>query len=129
MFAQASRYCNTVPADSARSSRAHHNFASAVSLNDEVCQASENKVVNRATSRQNASEDLGNTKCVDEDVAHVIAGDVDPTDLIHGLHPRSQDHTTKNASRPTTGDQLPPSESIKVLPIENILDDCKLCLD
>lgn len=60
------------PANGARRSRGHHNFSSTVPLNNEVCQTSEDQIIDRASSRQNAGQERGNAERVDENVAHVV---------------------------------------------------------
>src|ERR1700712_2435553 len=49
-------------------------------------------------------------------------------DLIHSLHPCSQDHTSKQSARATTGNQLPPGVAVEALPVQNVLDDIELSL-
>jgi hypothetical protein len=43
--------------------------------------------------------ELVDVQRVDENVGHVVARDIDATDLVHGLHPSSQDHSSQNPRR------------------------------
>jgi len=65
---------------------------------------------------------------VNEYIGHVIACDVDATDLVHGLHPSSQDHAADNARGTLAGEELPPRIFDSVLGVQDALDDGELCL-
>ena len=66
---------DTVPANRAGGSRAHHDLASAIAFNDEVGEAGEDEVVDRTAGSEDTSEECGDSEGVDEDVAHVIRRD------------------------------------------------------
>lgn len=51
---------------------------------------------------------------------------IDAGDLIHGLHPRSENHSTKDPSGAAAGDELDPSKAVEMLTVENIFDDGEL---
>lgn len=47
-------------------------------------------------------------------------------DLIHGLHPGTQDHPPHHTRRSLSGEQLPPCARLHVLRVEDIFDDREL---
>lgn len=73
--------------------------------------------------------ELVDVQCVDENVGHVVARDIDATDLVHGLHPSSQDHSSQNPRRTLSRQQLEPSIGVHMFSIKDVFDDVELCLD
>jgi hypothetical protein len=66
---------------------------------------------------------------VNEDIGHVVTGDVDTADLIHGLHPCSQYHPSKDSRWTSAGQQLGPGVRIHVFAVKDVFDDVELCYD
>ena len=48
--------------------------------------------------------------------------------LIHSLHPRSQDHASKQPTRPAARDELPPRIAVEALSVQDVFDDIELSL-
>lgn len=68
-------------------------------------------------------------KSMNENIGHVITGDVNTADLIHGLHPCSQYHPSKDSRWPFAGQELSPGVCIHVFSIKDVFDDIELCFD
>ena len=81
---------NDNPAYRTSSRRGHHNAPAAVALDHEIGQQGEDEIVDGASGGQDASGQFLEVEGVDEDVGHVVAGDIDARDLIHCLHPGAE---------------------------------------
>jgi hypothetical protein len=69
-----------------------------------------------------------NPQRMNKNISHIITRDIDPTNLIHSLHPRPQDHPPQNPTRPLAPHQLPPTVTIDMFAIKHVFDDIELRL-
>ena len=66
---------------------------------------------------------------VNEDVGHVVTGDVDSTDLVHGLHPSSENHASQNSRWTFAGEKLCPGVCVHMFSVKDVFDDVELSRD